>query len=52
MFRTTLARNVRLFSTNVRLNKSAVDTAKESVEKVDRTVSDQLVKGIEKGRKS
>ena len=50
MFRTTLARNVRLFSTARVVRKDPVTTAKETVQAVDRTVSDQIVKGIEKGR--
>lgn len=52
MFRQTLTRNVRLFSTNVRLQKSAVDSAKDGLKSIDRTVSDKLVKGINKGCKS
>lgn len=52
MFRQTLLRQTRLFSTSVRLtNKGPIDGAKDAVKNVDRTVSDGLVKGIEKGRK-
>jgi hypothetical protein len=41
----------RLFSTSVRRPNSVVDGVKEAVKKVDRTVSDVAVKGIEVGRK-
>lgn len=52
MFRQTVVRNVRLFSTSVpRLNKGPVEGAKDAVKQVDRTVSDTIVKGIEKGGK-
>lgn len=51
MFRQTLLRNARLFSTSVRMSKGPVEGAKDAAKTVDRTVSDQLVKGIEKGRK-
>lgn len=47
MFRQTLARNVRLFSTSVRTQKSAVDAAKDAAKTVDKTVSQTIVKGIE-----
>lgn len=49
MFRAAVARNVRLFSTNVRLQKSATESVKDGLKAVDRTVSDAAVKGIEKG---
>ena len=49
MFRQAFARNVRLFSTSVALRKGPVEGAKDAVKTVDRTVSDTLVKGIEKG---
>lgn len=49
MFRQAAIRNARLFSTNVRLQKSATDTIKEAAQKVDRTISDAAVKGIDKG---
>lgn len=39
----------RLFSTAPALRKTAVDAAKDTLKKVDRTVSDAAVKGIEKG---
>lgn len=52
MFRQTLVRNARLFSTSVRVgNKGPIEGAKDAAKTVDRTVSDQIVKGIEKGRK-
>ena len=47
MFRQQLARNVRLFSTSVRVQKGPIETGKETIQKVDRAVSDQIVKGIE-----
>ena len=50
MFRQVVARNVRLFSTSrVVLEKGPIEGAKDAVKQVDRTVSDTLVKGIEKG---
>ena len=50
MFRQTVARNVRLFSTSGLLrNKGPVEGAKDAVKQVDKTVSDTIVKGIEKG---
>lgn len=49
MFRSTIIRNARLFSTNARLQKSATETIKETAQAVDRTISDAAVKGIEKG---
>jgi hypothetical protein len=49
MFRTTIIRNVRLFSTNARLQKSATETIKDAAKVVDRTISDAAVSGIEKG---
>lgn len=49
MFRTTIARNARLFTTSARFQKSVVDSAKDTAKKVDRTVSDEIVKGIETG---
>jgi hypothetical protein len=49
MFRSSIIRNARLFSTNARLQKSAVDTIKEAAQAVDRTISDAAVKGIETG---
>lgn len=53
MFRQTFARNLRLFSTQtaLRQNKGPIEGAKEAVKQVDRTVSDTIVKGIEKGGK-
>lgn len=50
MFRQALVRNVRLFSTSgVLRQKGPIEGAKDAVKTVDRTISDQLVKGIEKG---
>lgn len=50
MFRQALFRQARLFSTSTPIRKSAVDTAKETAEEINRKVSDAAVKGIEKGR--
>ncbi|KAI9666249.1 MAG: hypothetical protein M1821_004184 [Bathelium mastoideum] len=49
MLRTTITRQARLFSTSPRVQKTVVDSAKDAVKKVDRTVSDAAVKGIETG---
>lgn len=49
MFRTQIARQVRLFSTSPIVRKSPVETVKDAAKTVDRTVSDAAVKGIEKG---
>ena len=49
MLRTTIVRQARLFSTSPRTQKTVVDSAKDAVKKVDRTVSDAAVKGIETG---
>ena len=49
MFRQTVVRNVRLFSTSVRYQKGPVESAKDAVKTVDKTVSQGIVKGIEKG---
>jgi hypothetical protein len=49
MFRTQLARQVRLFSTSPIVRKSPVESVKDAAKTVDRTISDQVVKGIEKG---
>ncbi|MCJ1485265.1 hypothetical protein MMC06_005439 [Schaereria dolodes] len=40
------------FSISVRSQKSAVDTAKDTVKSVDRKISDAAVKGIEKGEQA
>ena len=45
-----LARQARLFTTSPH-RQSVLDTAKDTVKKVDRTVADAAVKGIEKGGK-
>ncbi|KAL9110397.1 MAG: hypothetical protein Q9227_005128 [Pyrenula ochraceoflavens] len=42
----------RLFSTSVHRPKSATDTVKEPLKKVDRAVSDAAVSGIEKGQQA
>nr|POE93244.1 hypothetical protein CFP56_19256 [Quercus suber] len=47
MFRQAIARQARLFSTTPIIRKSAVDTAKETVQTADKTVAQQIVKGIE-----
>jgi hypothetical protein len=55
MFRTSLARSARFttisrpFTTSLRLNKGPVEAVKDAAKKVDRTVSDAAVVGIEKG---
>lgn len=49
MLRATVARNARLFTTSARFQKSTVDSVKDAAKKVDRTVSNAAVKGIEKG---
>jgi hypothetical protein len=41
----------RPFSSTIAARKSTPDTVSETLKKADRTVSDQLVKGIDKGRK-
>jgi len=46
------ANAVRLFTTTTRMNKGPIDVAKDVLKKVDRTVSDAAVKGIETGGKS
>ena len=43
-----LARQARLFTTSP-YRQSVVDSAKDTLKKVDRSVSDAAVKGIEKG---
>jgi hypothetical protein len=47
MFRQAIARQARLFSTSVPVRKSAVDSAKEAAQAVDKTVSQKIVQGIE-----
>jgi len=49
MFRTAIARQARLFSTTPAARKGPVDAAKDVLKKVDRTVADGAVKGIEVG---
>ncbi|KAF1956519.1 hypothetical protein CC80DRAFT_471995 [Byssothecium circinans] len=52
MFRTQIARQARLFSTSPIARKSPVETVKNAAKKVDRTISNQVVKGIEKGEEA
>merc|ERR1711974_11368 len=52
MFRHTLARNARLFSTSIRVQKGPVEAAQDGLKAVDRTVSETIVKGIEKGEEA
>lgn len=56
MYRQSILRSLRasapqprLFTTNARLQKSATETIKDAAKTVDRTISDTVVKGIEKG---
>ena len=49
MFRQQITRQVRLFSTTPRAQKSVVDSVKDAAKAVDRTISGAAVKGIEKG---
>ena len=51
MYRQTFLRQARLFSTSVAVRKSAVDTAKETVQAADKTVAQKIVQGIEAGGK-
>ena len=44
--RTAMVQAPRAFSTGVAYRKSATDTVKDTVKKVDRAVSDKLVDGI------
>jgi len=47
MYRQLLARQSRLFTTSTRVRKSVLDTAKDALKDVDKTVSQTLVKGID-----
>jgi hypothetical protein len=49
MMRTAITRQARLFSTAPTLRKTVVDSVKDGVKQVDRTVADAAVKGIETG---
>lgn len=49
MYRQALVRQTRLFSTSVYLRKGPIEGVKDTAKTVDRTVSDTIVKGIEKG---
>lgn len=44
------ALTARCFATSPIVNKSAVDSAKDTIKQADRKVSDAAVRGIEKGR--
>ena len=44
-----ISKLARAYTTNPRLQKSAADSAKDTLESVNRTLSDAAVKGIEKG---
>ena len=46
---TTCSASVRSFSASVAARKSVTDAAKDAAKKVDRTVADAAVKGIETG---
>ncbi|KAI6838649.1 hypothetical protein KC332_g2679 [Hortaea werneckii] len=47
MFRQTITKQARLFSTSVPARKSTVDSVKEGLHNVDKTISQQAVKGID-----
>lgn len=47
MFRQSIARQARLFSTSTAFRKSVMDTAKDAIKNVDKTVAQGAVKGIE-----
>ncbi|KAF2100165.1 hypothetical protein NA57DRAFT_38451 [Rhizodiscina lignyota] len=51
MYRAAVLRQARLFSTTPRVQKVLPDAVKEPLKKVDRTVSDAAVAGIEAGEK-
>ena len=46
---TACSASVRTFSASVAARKSVTDAAKDAAKKVDRTVADAAVKGIETG---
>ncbi|KAI7153244.1 hypothetical protein KC349_g8491 [Hortaea werneckii] len=50
MFRQTITKQARLFSTSVPARKSTVDSVKEGLHNVDKTISQQAVKGIDAAR--
>merc|ERR1711981_1189076 len=52
MLRQSIIRQARLFSTAPRLYKGPVETAKDTLKQVDRTISDAAVSGIEKGEQA
>jgi hypothetical protein len=47
MFRQTLLRQTRLFSTSVRMNKGPIEAVKDTVKSADKAVSQKIVQGIE-----
>ncbi|GAB7343588.1 hypothetical protein MBLNU457_1590t1 [Dothideomycetes sp. NU457] len=47
MFRTQITRQARLFSTQSRLQKSMMDTAKETLQNANKVVGETLAKGID-----
>lgn len=51
MFRQTITKQARLFSTSVPARKSTVDSVKEGLHNVDKTISQQAVKGIDAASK-
>lgn len=51
MFRTQITRQARLFSTQSRLQKSMMDTAKETLQNANKVVGETLAKGIDNTRK-
>jgi len=49
MFRTSLIRSVRTFSTVRPLNKSAVEAGKDALKTVDEVASKAAIKGLDAG---
>lgn len=47
MFRQAIARNARLFSTSVRVQKTVLETAADAVKTADKTVAKGVVAGME-----
>ncbi|KIV99853.1 uncharacterized protein PV09_08521 [Verruconis gallopava] len=52
MYRSAIVRQARLLSTTARLNKGPIETAKDALKSIDRTISDAAVSGIEKGEQA
>jgi len=52
MFRTSLTRSVRLFSTSHVARKTMTDSLKETGETVNKKVGETLAAGIDKGQKA